>query len=368
MTVTSNFEVFTSLSLLIGAVFMDTSYSLAELAHLVEGELVGDAELRVRGFGPLDEAGPEDLSFIVKADMSGAMAESEAGAFLVPRSVEQSGKPIIRVADPYLASALVLNKMLARPFVPTGIHPSAVVGEGCRIGEQVSIGAQVVLGDRVSVGERVSIGPGTVIGNDVTIGDECIFKAHVTIEHGTEIGARVSISPGTVIGADGFGYATDASGIHVKRPQLGIVRIGDDVEIGANCCIDRATFGVTWIQAGTKIDNLVQVAHNCVVGEHSLLVAQVGLSGSTSLGHHAVFAGQSSTTGHQVIGDRVMVAGQSAVHGDQPDGARLGGSPAFEAKQYFKAVSVFSRLPELAKQVRFLSKELDRIKERFDKT
>ncbi|MEJ2475828.1 MAG: UDP-3-O-(3-hydroxymyristoyl)glucosamine N-acyltransferase, partial [Desulfobacterales bacterium] len=237
---------------------------------------------------------------------------------------------------------------------------------GCEIAEQVSIGAHVVIGDRTKIGPRVEIGAGVVIGEEVTIGADCRIRANVTIEYQCEIGERVVVHAGTVIGADGYGYATDSHGHHVKRPQLGTVRIGDDVEIGANCCIDRATFGVTWVKSGTKIDNLVQIGHNVVIGEHSLLVAQVGLSGSTTLGRNVVLGGKASAAGHQSIGDGTMVAGFSALHGDHPPGSRLAGIPAIDGTRWFKAVTAFSRLPELRRDVRKIKKDLARLDKQGD--
>jgi UDP-3-O-[3-hydroxymyristoyl] glucosamine N-acyltransferase len=265
------------------------------------------------------------------------------------------------VDDAYLASAIIQNHYLAQPFETGGIHATAVIGENCSMGKEITIGGGVVIGDRVTLGEQVEICPGTVIGSDVTIGDGCTIRPNVTIEPGCELGERVVIHPGCVIGGDGYGYATDKQGYHVKRPQLGTVKIGDDVEIGANCCIDRATFGVTWIKSGTKIDNLVQVGHNVVVGENSLLVAQVGISGSTTLGRNVVMGGQASTVGHQSVGDGTMIAGRTAVHGDQPAGSRLAGVPAIDGKHWFKCVTAFSKLPDLLKDVRKIKKELARL-------
>ncbi len=200
-----------------------------------------------------------------------------------------------------------------------------------------------------------------MIGDDVIIGDDCRIKANVTIEYGSELGSGVIIHAGTVIGSDGYGYATDKKGNHVKRPQLGIVRIGDEVEIGSNCSVDRATFGVTWIKSGSKIDNLVQIGHNSIIGENSLLVSQVGISGSTTLGRNVVFGGKAGAAGHQKIGDGTMVAGGSAVHGDHPAGSQLAGIPAFNAKLWFRAAALFSKLPELYKDVKNIKKELVRL-------
>ena len=339
----------------------DKTIEITELAQMVDGEVIGDGSLTIHGFAPLDTAGPGEISFLVKAKSAGLLEASAASAFLVGREFEASGWTVIRVDNPYLAAAIIQNYFLAEPFVAEGIHKTAVVGPDCTIDEQISIAPLVVIGARARIGARVRIDGGAVIGDDVSIGEDCWIKANVSIEHGCELGSRVTIHPGTVIGSDGYGYATDKLGCHVKRPQLGIVRIGDDVEIGANSTVDRATFGVTWIKAGTKIDNLVQVAHNVVVGENSLLVAQVGISGSTILGRNVVFGGQAGAAGHQTIGDRTMVAGKSAVHGDVGPDSRLSGVPAIDGQRWFKAVTLFGKLPELARDLRRMKKELARL-------
>ena len=347
---------------------MEKKITLEALASMVEGELSGDPALEISGFGPLDSAGPGDITFLVDTKYLEQAAQCAAAAILVGPKIEFEAGNIVRVEDAYLASAIIQNYFLEQPFAAGGIHETAVIGEECTVGKEITIGAQVVIGDRVTLGERVEICAGVVIGDDVTIGDGCVIRANVTIESGCELGQRVRIHPGCVIGGDGYGYATDKRGFHVKRPQLGTVRIGDDVEIGANSCVDRATFGVTLIKSGVKIDNLVQVAHNVVVGENSLLVSQVGISGSTTLGRNVVLGGQAGTVGHISVGDGTMVAGKSAVHGNQPAGARLAGVPAIDGKLWFKCITAFSRLPELLKDVRKLKKDLARLDKEDDST
>ena len=347
---------------------MEKTLTLKTLAGMVDGELSGDPDLEISGFAPLDSAGFGDISFLVDAKYIEQALTSGAAALLVSKKIDIDAANLVRVDDAYLASAIIQNHFLARPFEACGIHETAVIGEGCTFGREITVAARVVLGDRVSLGDQVEICAGAVIGSDVSIGDGSIIHPNVTIEQGCELGARVTVHPGCVIGADGYGYATDKRGFHVKRPQLGSVKIGDDVEIGANSCIDRATFGVTWIKSGTKIDNLVQVGHNVVVGENSLLVAQVGLSGSSTLGRNVVFGGQASTVGHQTVGDGTMVAGRSAVHGDQPPGSRLAGVPAIDGKHWFKCVTAFAKLPDLLKDVRRIKKELARLDEKDEST
>lgn len=340
---------------------MDKTISLATLAAMVDGEVNGDATVEITGFGPLDSAGSGDISFVVKTQYVNQMAQSGAAAFLVKKDMDVSGSNVVIVEDPYLASAVIQNYFLEKPFIAAGIHETAVVGNDCTIDDEVTIGPHAVIGNRVKIGPRTEIFPGVSIGDDVVIGEACRIRSNVTIEYGTELGNGVIIHANTVIGSDGYGYATDRNGDHVKRPQLGIVRIGDDVEIGSNCSVDRAAFGVTWIKSGAKIDNLVQIAHNCVIGENSLIVSQVGLAGSTIMGRNVVFGGRAMATGHQKIGAGTMVAGGSAVHGDHPAGSRLAGIPAFNAKLWFRSAALFSKLPELYRDVKKIKKELTRL-------
>ncbi len=333
--------------------------SVEALAEMVGGQVVGDKSVRIRGFAPLDTAGSTDISFLAKAGKVELLQKSGAGAVIVPLAVTgPESVPIIRVKDPYLAVAIIHGFFVARPFEAKGIHPRAFIGEECLLGKEISIAPLAVIGDRVKLGERVSIEAGAVIGDDVEIGDDSTVKSNVTIYNKSIIGKKTTIHSGTVIGSDGYGYSANERGEHIKRPQVGIVRIDDDVEIGANCCIDRAAYGVTWIKSGTKIDNLVQVGHNVVVGENSLLVAQVGISGSTILGRNVVMGGQAATSGHVTLGDQVMVAARGGVHNDQPKGAVLGGAPAIPIRQWAKACAVFAKLPELQTTVRKNSKAI----------
>ena len=336
---------------------------LRSLAQLVNGEIAGDGDTLIHGLGSIETAGEGEIAFLVKANRTDALKSTQASAVIVPMSIEAADKPLIRVRDPYLASAKIHNFLLDEPFRAQGIHPRACIGEGCTIPEQVSIAPCAVLGDRVRLGERVTIGAGAVVGDDVEIGDDTTLKANVTVEKGCRLGCRVTIHPGAVIGADGYGYAVDEKGCHVKRPQVGIVRIDDDVEIGANTCIDRATFGVTWIKSGVKIDNLVQIAHNVIIGENSLLVSQVGIAGSASCGRNVVLGGKVAINGHIHLDDGVMVASCGGVHQSLPKGSLVGGRPALPVKQWAKATAVFARLPELAKDVKQLIKDVESLKD-----
>ncbi len=332
--------------------------TLAQLAELVDGKLVGDPRISVSGLSDPATAGAGELTFVVKPRQAREIAATGAAAVIVPLAVESAAKPLIRVKDPYLAAAIIHNHFLETPFIAAGISPRAHCGDNCRIAASASIGPMAVLGHRVRLGERVTIHPGAVLGDDVQIGDNSVIHANVTIYSNSIIGRRVIIHSGTVIGSDGFGYATDQQGHHVKRPHVGIVRIDDDVEIGANVCVDRGTFGKTWIKQGVKIDNLVQVAHNVVVGEHCLLVAQAGIAGSAQLGCNVVLGGQSAVNGHIRIGDRVMAAAGSGIHGNLNGGEIMAGFPAIPHRQWLRATVAFSSLPALVKEVRRLKKKV----------
>lgn len=342
-------------------------YLVKDLSELVGGELVGDGQKKISSFCSFKEAGPGQITFFANPKKMELLEKCEAGAVLVfLEAKEVAGLTLIKVADPYLASAIIQNHLLKTPFTGQGVHKTAVVDPSASYPEQITIGANVVIGAGARLGERVTIGPGTVIDENVVIGDDCRIFANVTISRDCVLGRRVTIHPGTVVGSDGYGYATDERGCHIKRPQQGIVQIDDDVEIGANCCIDRATFGKTWIKSGTKIDNLVQVAHNVEVGENCLLVAQVGLSGSTILGRNVVMGGQAATSGHLRVGDGVMLAARGAIHNDQPAGVVLGGAPAIDARQWKKSCAVYNSLPQLRATVRANARAIKEIQKEIE--
>ncbi len=342
---------------------MNKTLSLVDLAAMTGATIIGNQQKTVTGLAPLETAGPDDVSFLVKKNKK-LPPTCGAGAIFVPKDMEAlTGYCgiLLQVANPYLASAIAHNYFLQKPFVAKGIHPRAWIGEESTLGEAVSIGPGVVIGERVKIGERVTIEPGTVVGDDVTIGNDCTIRANVTIYQQCILGNGIVIHSGTVIGSDGYGYATDENGRHVKRPQVGIVRIEDDVEIGANCCVDRAAYGETVIKSGAKIDNLVQIGHNVVVGENSLLVSQVGIAGSTILGRNVVMGGQSAASGHISLGDQVMIAARGGVHTNLSAKSKVAGVPAIDVKQWAKCCAVYNRLPDLQSRVRQNSKALQKL-------
>lgn len=338
-----------------------TTKTLAELAALVGGEVTGNPEITVHGLADLGAAGPGEIAFLVKAAGHKKLQESRAAAFIVPQSLSYDAKPLIKTANPYLAAARIQNLFTAEPFAAQGINPKAHIGSNCEIPAETSIGPFVVIGNRVRLGRKVTLHPGVVIGNDVTVGDDCLLYPNVTIYHSCSIGSGVIIHSGTVIGSDGFGFATDAGGNHVKWPHVGTVQIDDNVEIGANVTVDRATFGKTHIMRGTKVDNLVQIGHNVKIGANSLVVAQVGIAGSASLGDNVVLGGQVAVKGHIHLDDGVMVAGKSGVHANVPKGTIVSGIPAIPHKDWLKASVIFAKLPKLYGDLLNMQKKLEKM-------
>jgi len=336
--------------------------TIRELAEYVGGTVSGDDSIKITALNGIELAGPGEITFLVDKKKIASLEQSRASCCIVPTGVEPDGIACIAVDQPDVAAARIHMLLLEEPFEATGIHPSAAIGENCTIPEAISIGAHVAIGNNVILGERVVIHPGVVIGNNVLIGDDSVIYPNVCIADESRIGNRVTLHHGAVIGSDGFGFATDRMGNHYSKPQVGNVRIDDDVQIGACSCIDRAAFGTTWIKSGVRIDNLVQVAHNVVVGENSVLVAQVGVAGSATLGRSVVVGGHAGIKGHIHLGDGVMVAAMSGVHNNQKPGAVVGGTPAIEAKKWGRAAMGYSRLPETIKEVRRLRNELEQLK------
>lgn len=333
---------------------------ISVLAELVAGDWQGE-DIEIYDLADFNTAVAGQLAYIDHGRRIGEDEKTGASALIVPLGVGKLKMPVIKVDNPAWAAAVIHNHLLAVEFVATGIDQRAVVGDNCRIAEEVSISALVAIGDGVNIGRRVKISSGVVIGDDVRIGSDVIIHPNATIMKGSILGDRVIIHSNTVVGSDGFGYAHDSKGRHVKRPHVGYVQIDDDVEIGANVCIDRATFGRTWIKSGTKVDNLVQIAHNVVVGENSILVAQAGISGSTVLGNGVVMGGKAAISGHLNIGDRVTIAGKAGVINNQEEGVVVAGFPAFPHKKWLRSAAIFQKLPDLARDVRNIEKKLQEI-------
>jgi len=320
------------------------SRTLAEIAAHVGGTVEGDPQRRVTAVAPLATAGAGDISFLANARYAQAARTSAAGALLAAPGDNLPGRDVIRVADPYLALARTLMLFAPPPPPPAGIHPAAHRGRDVAIGKDPDIGPGVILGDGVRIGDRVRLHPHVVLGAGVTLGDDVTLHSHVTAYAGVRLGHRVLVHAGTILGADGFGFASGPQGL-VKVPQLGGVVIEDDVEIGANVTVDRGALGDTVIGRGAKIDNLVMVGHNVQIGADSMLVAQVGISGSTRLGRGVIMGGQSGVVGHVEIGDGARIAGKAVVTKDVRPGMTVAGIPAVDIRRWRRGVAALNRLP-----------------------
>ena len=336
--------------------------TLGQVAVLVGGEALGDPRTEVRGVAGIPEVKEGEATFLTDLKLLRECAESRASCVIVRSPVKELGKPQIIVNNPLYAFAKLLEHFSVAPYTPTGISDSAFVSEQARIGADVSIHAFAFVSARAVVGAKTIIYPGVFIGEGTVIGEQCVLYPNVTLRDKVQIGDRVIIHPGSVIGADGFGYVREG-GRHQKIPQVGGVIVGDDVEIGANVTIDRATTGNTLIGRGTKIDNLVQIAHNVRVGENSIIVAQVGVAGSTTVGNFVVLGGQVGVADHAEIDDGTMVGAQSGVYGHVTKGI-YSGSPVIPHRDWLRSVSLFARLPELQKKIKDLEEKIRELERR----
>ena len=331
--------------------------SLHEIALYLGGTVSGDGEVLIGGLATLDDAGEGQLTFLANPKYAGKVATTRASAVLLPEGANPQGRNAIFHANPYLAFAKLLTLFYVAAPPAGGILPGALVAAGVRIGTGGTVhpGASVAAG--VVLGDRVVLHPGVVLYPGVTLGDDVTLHANVSVRSGCRIGNRVTIHDGTVIGSDGFGYAPDGTGWY-KIPQIGIVVIEDDVEIGSNSVIDRAALEVTRIGRGTKIDNLVQIAHNCIIGEDCMIVSQVGISGSTQIGNHVIMGGQVGVAGHLKIGDNVMLGAKSGVPGNLAPNQTVSGYPCMPHREWLKSCGVIPKLPELRRSVSGLEKRV----------
>jgi UDP-3-O-[3-hydroxymyristoyl] glucosamine N-acyltransferase len=340
---------------------------LREIAQFLGATVEGDPDQEILRVAKIEEAEAGSLSFLANPKYARFLASTRASAVIVGPAVKVEDRPadlplltLVRVPDPYVGFVRILAKFHPpQPPVSPGIHPTAVIDTTAVLGNDVRVGPRVVVGARSRIGDRTMLAPGTVVGDDVQIGSDCILYANVTVREGCRVGDRCILQPGAVVGSDGFGFAPKPDGSYEKIPQMGIVVIEDDVEIGANTTVDRATLGETRIKRGVKLDNLIQVAHNVVIGENTVMAAQSGISGSTRVGKNVQVGGQVGFTGHIEVADGVKVGAQSGVHRSLTTvNGTYFGTPAYPQREAMRIYGSFPQLPDLLATVRDLVKRL----------
>ncbi len=333
-------------------------FSAAQIAHIINGKVEGDADATVNSFGKIEEAGPGQLSFLANPKYEEFLYNSQASVIIINDSLElkQSvSATLIRVLDAYSAFAILLGKyQQIKQQQLKGIQQPAYISDTASYGQNVFIGAFAYIGENVQIGDNTKIYPGVYLGNNVQIGHHTTLHPGVKILYDCKIGNNVTIHAGTVVGSDGFGFAPQADGSFSKVPQIGNVGIEDDVEIGANCTIDRATIGSTVIKKGAKLDNLIQIAHNVEIGHSTVVAAQVGISGSTKVGNGVMIGGQAGIVGHIHIGDRAKINAQSGVSKDLEPGKAVTGSPAHDYASALRSQAIGRKLPDLEKRIKKL--------------
>ncbi|MDQ1334257.1 MAG: UDP-3-O-acylglucosamine N-acyltransferase [Thermodesulfobacteriota bacterium] len=334
--------------------------TLDEIAKAVDGEVVGNRELSITGITSLNDAGPSEISFFSDRRYQESLRKTRAGALLISQLTGLFKGPQVIVSNAELAYAKVAVLLAPPVSGHLGISQEAAIHEESHIGKDVSIYPMVYVGQGAEIQDGTTLFPGVFVGDGVKIGKRCLIYPNVTILRGCIIGNDVIIHPGSVIGGDGFGFVRDGA-VSVKIPQTGIVQIDDYVEIGANNCIDRAALGKTWIKRGTKTDNLVHIAHNVVIGEDTIIVAQAGISGSCHIGREVIIGGQVGIIDHVEVGDKAMIGPQSGVAKPIPAGEVVSGSPAIPHRLRLKASALISRLPEIAQRLRQLEKRIEEV-------
>lgn len=334
------------------------NFTAEQIAGVLQGEVVGNPQASVQNFAKIEEGEPGCLSFLANMKYAHYLYDTRSSIVLVNRDFEPE-RPVectlIKVDNAYEAVAKLLQIYQQTTQKRTGIHPTAVIAETAEVGADCYIGPHAYIGEGVSVGSGCQIYANVVIEEGAQVGNDCLLYPGVSIYHGCQIGNRVTLHSGAVIGADGFGFAPTAEG-YDKIPQIGIVIIEDDVEIGANTCVDRSTMGATVVHRGVKLDNMVQIAHNCEVGSHTVMSAQVGLAGSTKIGEWCMCGGQSGFAGHIKIGDHCGIGAQAGVISNLKDGTQVIGTPAIDPSQFFRSSAVFKRLPDMLRDINALKK------------
>lgn len=338
--------------------------NLGELAHHLGATLSNPevASVHISGVATIEEATSKQVTFLSNPKYISKLDHCQAGAILVPEMFTTSASiPLLKVAHPYLAFAKAIE--IFYPATPPNqkIHPTAVLGEGVKLGQGVTIGAYVVIGDRVVLGDRVTIHPHCVIYDDAVLGNDCLLHSHVTLRERVQLGDRVILQNGVILGADGYGFVPMPDGSHYKIPQVGTVVVEDDVEIQALSTVDRATLTETRIGAGSKIDNLVMVAHNCTIGKKVILCAQVGLAGSTQVGNNVILAGQVGAAGHLTIGDRSIASAKTGINNSLPPDSQVGGYPNMDQKLFLRVTAAVKQLPQLLRRFRHLETQVEHL-------
>jgi UDP-3-O-[3-hydroxymyristoyl] glucosamine N-acyltransferase len=335
--------------------------SLGDLAVRLGCELQGDPNIEITGVAGLEQAGPTELTFLANPKYAPRVKDTRAAAVLVSEPLPSTTPASLISANPYHDHARALAMFYGAPRPPAGVNAQASIAKTARIGEGASIGAFAVIGERAVIGKNAVIHPHVVIYEGAQIGDDFCAHSHAVVREFCRVGDRVILQNGVVVGGDGFGFAKTAQGTHFKIVQAGVTVIEDDVEIQSLSSIDRASMGETRVKRGSKIDSLVQVGHSCVVGEDNIICAQTGLAGSSILGKNVLLAGQVGISGHLTIHDNAVVYAQSGIGGDVPAGGVVSGSPAFDAREWLRAITTFPKLPELLKTVRQLIKRIERL-------
>ena len=343
-------------------------FTAKQIADYLEGVVEGDANAKVKTFAKIEEGTPGAISFLANSQYEHYLYETASSIVLVNHDFQPEREvktTLIRVKNAYEAIAKLLTLYQSTIQKREGIHPLACVAETAQVADGVYVGPFAYVGEHAVVGKGCQIYAGAVVEERAVIGEDCLLYPHASVYHDCKLGNRVTLHSGCVVGADGFGFAPGVEG-YEKIPQIGIVTIEDDVEIGANACVDRATMGSTVVHRGVKLDNLVQVAHNCEVGEHTVMSAQVGVAGSTKIGQWCMFGGQVGIAGHAVIGDRVLSGAQAGIAGSIRKGnVTVQGSPAIDAKNFMRSSVVFKHLPELQAEVDSLRKEIEELKKKM---
>lgn len=339
--------------------------TLKEIAELIDGQVIGNDSIVITGVSGIKEAREGDITFVANPKYFSLIEKTRASAIITSRDITTAPKPIICTENPSLAFAKIVSLIAPNEVKhPKGIHPTAILGKNVSLGCDVAIGPYAVIEDEILIGDRTIIYAGCFIGHHTRIGSDTLIYPNVSIRERVTIGKRVIIHSGTVIGSDGFGFVT-IKGLHHKIPQIGTVEIGDDVEIGANVTIDRARFDKTVIGSGTKIDNLVQIAHNVIIGENSIIVAQAGISGSTTIGKGVTLAGQAGLVGHITVGDSAVVAAQAGVTKSIPANTTVSGYPAKPHDVAKRINACVQNLPKLYNTVAELKKKIEELESKL---